>query len=117
MVVITKEITSGVKLLKVGAIAFYCLPSDAKQILKIDPSNDETTLVEEQYDDAEKLCNGFARDNFIYAIPSLTNKCFKKIGTSELVGDDFEDDSWKWMSGAVTDDGCLYCFPCDYNRI
>ena len=36
---------------------FYCLPSDAKQILKIDPSNDETTLVGEEYDDVE---NGLA---------------------------------------------------------
>ena len=30
---------------------FYCLPSDAKQILKIDPSNDETTLVGEECGD------------------------------------------------------------------
>ena len=56
---------------------FYCLPSDAKQILKIDPSNDETTLVGEQYDDVEKWCNGFAHGDFMYAIPSLTNKSFE----------------------------------------
>ena len=33
---------------------FYCLPSRAKQLLKIDPSDDETTLVGEEYDGIRK---------------------------------------------------------------
>ena len=35
-----------------------------------------------------------------------------------MVGDDFEDDfGMEWMSGAVADDGCVYCFPYYHNRI
>ena len=31
--------------------------------------------------------------------------------TSELVGDVLIYKDWKWKSGAVADDGSLYCFP------
>ena len=99
---------------------FYCLPFNAGQILKIDPSNDLTTLVGEEYDGCDKWCNGFAHKDFIYGIPCQSNnflKCNTKTKTSELVGDDIEDAYGKWMSGAVADDGCLYCFPFDHNRI
>ena len=34
-----------------------------------------------------------------------------------MVGDDLGDNYWKWMSGAVADDGCFYCFPYQHNRI
>ena len=33
---------------------FYCLPFSARQILKIDPSNDRITLVGEEYDGYRK---------------------------------------------------------------
>jgi len=99
----------------------YCLPCHAKQILKIDPSNDETTLVGKEYDGYYKWCNGFPHGDFIYGIPFNANQFLKyntKTQTSELVGDDFGDNNnEKWMSGAVGDDGCLYCFPFDHTRI
>ena len=69
---------------------FYCLPSDAKQLLKINPSNDETTLVGEEHDDYGKWRNGFAHGDDIYGIPFFANQFLKyntKTGTSELVGD------------------------------
>ena len=82
---------------------FYCLPSDAKQILKIDPFNDETTLVGEECGDVEKWFSGFAHGDLIYGIPYSANRFLKynvKTGTFELVGDDFEDGfGMKWMSG------------------
>ena len=34
-----------------------------------------------------------------------------------MVGDDLGEIDGKWMSGAVADDGCLYSFPFDHNRI
>ena len=70
---------------------FYCLPCNAKQILKIDPSNDKTTLVGVEYDDNYKWCNGFAHEDCIYGISLRSNQFLKyniKTGTSELVGDD-----------------------------
>ena len=99
---------------------FYCLPSDAKQLLKIDPSNDETTLVGEKYNGSGKWCDGFAHGDFIYGIPSNAKKFLSyniKTQTSELVGDDFGGDYTKWTSGAIADDGCLYCFPHQHARI
>ena len=98
----------------------YCLPHDAKQLLKIDPSNDETTLVGEEYDGDDKWFNGFAHGDFIYGIPFAQNQFLKyniRTQTSELVGDDLGFNYGKWMSGAVADDGCLYCFPFDHNQI
>jgi len=98
----------------------YCLPCDAKQLLKIDPSNDETTLVGEEHFGNGKWRNGFAHGDFIYGIPFEANKFLKyniKTETSEFVGDDFGDRYAKWMSGAVADDGCLYCFPYGHERI
>ena len=80
----------------------------------------------EEYDDNRKWRNGFAHGDCIYGIPYHGNKFLKyniKTQTSELVGDDlgvgddFGDDYLKWMSGAVADDGCLYCFPLKHNRI
>ena len=68
----------------------YCLPYCADQILKIDPSNGETTLVGEEYDGNGKWCNGFAHGDCIYGIPFFANQFLKyntKTGTSELVGD------------------------------
>ena len=99
---------------------FYCLPHDAKQILKIDPSNDETTLVGEEYNGYAKWRNGFVHGDCIYGIPYYAHQFLKyniKTETSELVGDDLAGNNGKWMSGAVGDDGCLYCFPYYHNRI
>ena len=55
----------------------YCLPSRAKQLLKIDPSNDETTLVGEEYDGYAKWRTGFAHGDFVYG---------KKEDEYEIVG-------------------------------
>ena len=100
---------------------FYCLPYDASRVLKIDHSNDETTLVGEEQIGSGKWCNGFAHGDFIYGIPHRETQFLKyniKTESSELVGDYFEADCHgEWMSGAVTDDGCLYCFPFAHNRI
>ena len=56
---------------------FYCLPYNAKQILKIDPSNDETTLVGAEYDDNYKWCNGFANEDCVCGIPHTANQFLK----------------------------------------
>ena len=88
----------------------YCLPHHAKQLLKIDPSNDETTLVGEEYDGCWNWCNGFAHGDFIYGIPFEADRFLKyniKTEISELVGDDLGGFLGKWKSGAVADDGCL----------
>ena len=98
----------------------YCLPHGVQQLLKIDPSNDETTLVGEVYYGSGNWCDGFAHGDFIYGIPYHANKFLKynlKTGISELVGDDLGNGFEKWISGAVADDGCLYCFPYSHNRI
>ena len=34
-----------------------------------------------------------------------------------MVGDVLINKDWKWKSGAVADDGSLYCFPYNHNRI
>ena len=99
---------------------FYCLPFSARQILKIDPSNDRITLVGEEYDGYRKWCTGFAHGNFVYGIPFKANQFLKyntKTETSVLVGDDLGNRYAEWMSGAVADDGCLYCFPYHHHRI
>ena len=60
----------------------------------------------EEYIGGGKWRNGFAHGDCIYGIPFSENQFLKyntKTGTSELVGDDFGVDDWKWMSGAVTD--------------
>ena len=56
---------------------FYCLPHDAKQILKVDPSNTETTLVGEKYDGNRKWRNGFSHGDFVYGIPFKANQSLK----------------------------------------
>merc|ERR1711957_9809 len=48
---------------------YYCIPYNAEQILKIDPSNDKTTLVGKTHNGDWKWYNGFAHENFIYCIP------------------------------------------------
>ena len=108
-------------IVKGSDICFYCLPFNAKQILRIDPSNDETKLVGEECNGIRKWCNGFAHGGFIYGIPFVENQFLKysiKTETSELVGDDFGNNyGGNWISGAVADDGCFYCFPYHHNRI
>ena len=105
----------------------YCIPFYATQILKIDPSTDQTTLVGQIYEGDFKWYNGFAHGDFIYGIPYNAQQFLKYniiTETSELVGGDIidigeedEDDDFKWRSGAVADDGCFYCFPYEHNRI
>jgi len=77
--------------------------------------------VGDKYDGGWKWKNGFAHGDFIYGIPYDANKFLKyniKTESSELVGDDFGDNfSTRWMSGAVANDGCLYCFPLMRTRI
>ena len=65
----TTEITSGVELLKVMTIALTVYSTMQKKIMKIDPSNDETTLVGEEYNGVGKWRNGFTHGDFIYGIP------------------------------------------------
>ena len=101
------------------------IPSSSKQLLKINTSDDrtsldETSLVRREYDGNDKWCNGFSHWDFIYGIPSSTKQFLKfniKTEISELVGDDLSNDELKWISGVVADDGCLYCFPFEHNRI
>ena len=60
----------------------------------------------EEYIGGGKWRNGFAHGDCIYGIPFSENQFLKyntKTGTSELVGDDFGVDDWKWMSGVVAD--------------
>ena len=70
---------------------FYCLPYEAKHILKVDPSNDVITLVGEKISYWTKYQSGFANGDFVYGIPYDNCKFLKfniKTKTSEFVGDD-----------------------------
>ena len=100
---------------------FFCLPFGAKYVLTINSSNDETTLAGEENNDYRQWCNGFAQTDFSYGISYRCNKLLKyntKTEISELVCDGLVDDYYgKWMSGAVADDGSLYCFPFNHKRI
>ena len=101
------------RIVKCSNNCLYCIPHSANEILKIDPSINKTTLVGGEYVGMWKWSNGFAHGDFVYGIQLFASHFFKyniETETSELVGDDFADD-YKWMSGAVADDGCLYCFP------
>ena len=60
----------------------YCIPYNARQILKIDPSIDKITLVGEEYDDDSKWSNGFAHGDFVYGIP-YSAKLFIKYNTKK----------------------------------
>ena len=44
---------------------FYCLPYYSEQLLKIDPFNDETSLVGKTYIGCDKWYNGFAHGDCI----------------------------------------------------
>ena len=101
---------------------YYCIPYNAEQILKIDPSNDKTTLVGKKHNGDWKWYNGFAHENFIYCIPYFANQFLKfNVITekSELVGGNLGNGGYKqkWVSGALANDGCFYCFPYMHNRI
>ena len=56
---------------------FYCLPYYSEQLLKIDPFNDETSLVGENYISCDKWYNGFAHGGCIYGIPFYANQFLK----------------------------------------
>ena len=99
---------------------FYCLPNQAEQILKVDPSNNVTTLVGEKISYWTKYQSGFANGDFVYGIPYDNCKFLKfniKTKTSEFFGDDLGFYGMKWTSGTLADDGCVYCFPFNHNRI
>jgi len=99
---------------------YYCIPYNAEQILKIDPSNDKTTLVGKKHDGDLKWHNGFAHENFIYCIPYFANQFLRfNVITekSELVGGSLGKGNQKWVSGALANDGCFYCFPYMHQRI
>ena len=98
--------------------AIYCLPSDADQVLKIDPDTEEVTLIGPAFDDCHnKWQNGYlAADGHVYAIPChaeavLRICCDTDEVTTVPIEDGFEKGYEKWEGGVVGGDGCMYCVP------
>lgn len=98
--------------------AIYCLPSDADQVLKVNPVTEEATLIGPAFDDCHnKWQNGYlASDGHVYAIPCnaeavLRICCRTDEVTTIPITDGFQKGYEKWEGGVVGGDGCMYCVP------
>jgi len=95
----------------------YCLPSDADQVLKIDPVSEEVQCIGPAFHFHNKWQNGYlASDNCIYAIPCNMDAVLKidcmtdtvtTLALPQMIQKGFE----KWEGGVVDAQGSLWCVP------
>jgi len=102
----------------------YCFPYNATRVLKYDPSINRSYLIGHDLGEGKgKWCCGvLGHGGIIYGIPFSSNRILKidvtNRTTSFVVGggggcddDHLGNGVLKWMSGAVANDGCMYCMP------
>ena len=110
----------------------YCIPSDADQVLKVDPLTSTTSyvgmnlahLADGQSRGQNKWQNGYSAkaDGCVYAIPLKCETVLKIDPTKppddcvSTVGGPFPGLNL-WEGGVVGDDGALYCMPLKCDRV
>jgi streptogramin lyase len=95
----------------------YCFPSDADQVLKIDPTSERVIPIGPRFRHHNKWQNGFlGSDNCIYAIPCNMDSVLKiNCETDEVTTLQLPDGQRKgfekWEGGVVDLEGNLWCMP------
>eukprot|EP00164_Ancoracysta_twista_P008236 GFYU01011840.1.p1 GENE.GFYU01011840.1~~GFYU01011840.1.p1 ORF type:complete len:387 (-),score=76.85 GFYU01011840.1:40-1200(-) len=94
----------------------YGIPGTAPQVLKIDPTTGETSLIGPVFPEKFKWLRGIhsPRDNCIYGIPSNATSILRIDPSNDKVstfGGPL-DGVWKWHGGVMAADGNIYCIPC-----
>ncbi|KAL7521800.1 hypothetical protein ACHAWX_006482, partial [Stephanocyclus meneghinianus] len=116
-----------------NATAIYCIPSNAKHVLKVDlttmttsylsipPStsctpNDHTNLLEH----TNKWYGGIlGRDNAIYGIPYAAASVLRinaNDDTVSLIGD-YGSNMYNWHGGVLAKNGAIYAFPAHADEV
>lgn len=106
-----------------NSTAIYCIPSNAKQVLKVDLLTFTTYLIDidipyEYTDFSLNLTNKWyggilGDDNAVYGIPYRTGSVLRidaDTDTATLVGPDYGANKWNWHGG-IKANGSIYAFP------
>jgi hypothetical protein len=109
--------------------AIYCIPSNAKEVLKVDLGTFTTSLIDieipEQYTDFDldltnKWYGGIrGKDNAVYGVPYKSGSVLRidtETDTATLVGPDFGSGKWNWHGG-IEANGSIYAFPSHANSV
>ncbi|MEJ2681045.1 MAG: hypothetical protein P8144_06050 [Gammaproteobacteria bacterium] len=103
--------------------SIYCFPSDADQVLKIDPMAERVYAIGPRFYHHNKWQNGYlASDDCIYAIPCnmpsvLQIDCTNDHVTTLRLPDAYKQGFDKWEGGVVDPRGCLWCMPQNSKRV
>ncbi|KAL3793059.1 hypothetical protein HJC23_003067 [Cyclotella cryptica] len=110
-----------------NATAIYCIPSNAKQVLKVDLTTMTTSYISIP---PSTLCNPkehanllehtnkwyggiLGRDNAIYGIPYAASSVLRinaNDDTASLLGD-YGSNMYNWHGGVLAKNGAIYAFP------
>jgi len=103
--------------------AIYCIPSNAKEVLKVDLQTFTTSFIDIHVPDVytdfsldltNKWYGGIlGHDNAVYGVPYRTGSVLRidaETDTATLVGPDFGCDKWNWHGG-IEVNGAIYAFP------
>ena len=109
--------------------AIYCIPSNAKEVLKVDLSTFTTSLINieipKQYTDfdldlSNKWYGGIrGKDNAVYGVPYKSGSVLRidtESDSATLVGPDFGSGKWNWHGG-IEASGSIYAFPSHSNFV
>ncbi len=110
-----------------GALAddrcIYCLPFNARRILKIDPSNDTVSSVGDDLvgDSAKYVGTVKAKDGCLNGIPCYTKRILKfnpnNPDKTPIVGDELNVTFFCRGNGALAEDGIIYVVTIDGKEI
>ena len=109
--------------------AIYCIPSNAKQVLKVDLQTFTTSFIDinvpDEYTDfsldlTNKWYGGIlGHDNAVYGVPYRAGSVLRidaETDTATLVGPDFGSNKWNWHGG-IEANGSIYAFPAHANTV
>lgn len=115
--------------LNANTTAIYCIPSNAKEVLKVSLETFTTSFIEinvpDQYTDfsldlTNKWYGGIlGHDNAVYGIPYRTGSVLRidcDTDTASLVGPDFGCNLWNWHGG-IQANGAIYAFPSHADKV
>lgn len=111
--------------LNADSTAIYCIPSNAKEVLKVDLETFTTSFIEidvpneytmdlDYLDLTNKWYGGIlGHDNAVYGVPYRAGSVLRidtETDAAALVGPDFGCDRWNWHGG-IQANGSIYAFP------
>ncbi|KAL1507497.1 hypothetical protein AB1Y20_008333 [Prymnesium parvum] len=99
----------------------YCVPCDARRVLRIDPATGATDLIGSDHGEGGKWGGGvLGPDGKVYCVPRNARRVLRidpATGATDLIGTDHGEGGGKWNGGVLGPDGKVYCVPCNARRV